>query len=173
MQLKQVVPQEFCLRCSVCCRFSVPDTVWAPLFTESEIKQLVENDILPPVVFTNQPKKNNSSAQRINLIEHEDKFICPCFNIPDQKCKIYKHRPFECRLYPFLLSIDNSKFYLAKDNQCPYFKSGEKERIKNHIDYLRKEFKKEESISFLKQNQVLFVEYPCADLELLFPIDLT
>lgn len=173
MQLKQFVPQEFCLRCGVCCRFPQSDTVWAPLFTESEIRYLVEDGALPPIVFTNHPKDNNSGAQRINLLEHESNFICPCFGICDQKCKIYKHRPFECQLYPFLLVINNAKFFLAKDNECPYFKNGQKDRIKDHIDYLRKEFKNENLFSFLKQNQALFVEYPSADLELLFPIDLT
>ncbi|MFC1709603.1 YkgJ family cysteine cluster protein [Candidatus Omnitrophota bacterium] len=171
MQLKQFVPQEFCLRCDVCCRFSQPDTVWAPLFTESEVRHLIEDHMLPPTVFTDHPKGNNSSAQRINLLDNKDNFICPCFNLPDQKCKIYNHRPFECQLYPFLLNKKDNKFYLTKDNGCPYFKSGPEDIIKNQIDYLKQEFQKEDMCLFLKQNQELFVEYPSLDLEILFPIN--
>jgi Fe-S-cluster containining protein len=173
IQLKQFVPQEFCLKCDVCCRFSQPDTIWAPFFAASEISNLVENDILPPLVFTSHPPDSKKTgAQRINLTEIKDHYICPCFNPPDQKCKIYPHRPFECQLYPFLLTRKEGRFYVSQDNECPYFKIGPADKIKKHIDYLRQEFRSKEIIAFLKQNQELFVEYPPFDLEVLFPVNL-
>ena len=36
MELKQFIPQEYCLRCEVCCRFPEQHTVWAPKFTPLE-----------------------------------------------------------------------------------------------------------------------------------------
>ena len=171
MQLKQFVPQEFCLRCDVCCRFPQPDTVWAPLFTGSEIRRLVENGTLPPVVFTNHHKDNRSGAQRIKLLDNTDNFICSCFNPCDHKCKIYDYRPFECQLYPFLLTRKDNKLYLSKDKGCPYCNSGSEDIIRDQIDYLKKEFQKEDMCSFLKQNQELFVEYPSSNIEILFPIN--
>ncbi|MBL7197004.1 MAG: YkgJ family cysteine cluster protein [Candidatus Omnitrophica bacterium] len=180
MQLKRLIPQEFCLRCDICCRFPQNDTVWTPLFTNSEVKYLVENDILPPLVFTSHPKtkirKNSCSpekigAQRINLIGHKDYFICPCLEPSDYKCKIYADRPLECQLYPFLLTKKEGQFYLAQDKKCPYLDIADETKLKFYINYLKAELEKEDMVSFLKQNQELFVEYPATDLKLLFPID--
>ena len=178
MQLKQLIPEEFCLRCDVCCRFPQAHTVWAPLFADSEIKYLVEKDILPPLVFTDYQKtkiannSSNVSAQRINLIKYKDYFICPCFNPPNSKCKIYGNRPFECQLYPFLLTKKGDKFYLTQDKKCPYLDGLEQSQLKEYVNYLKKEFRKEDVVFFLKQNLVLFTEYPAVDLKLLFPIDI-
>ena len=179
MQLKQLVPEEFCLRCDVCCRFSQAHTVWAPLFTDSEIKYLVKKNILPALVFTGHSEtkiaKDRSGSmpiciQRINLIEHNGCFICPCFNPSDHSCKIYADRPFECQLYPFLLMRKDDKFYLVQDKKCPYLNKIKEPRLKGYINYLKEEFKKEDILSFLRQNQELFAEYPTTDLKLLFSI---
>ncbi|MDD5004998.1 MAG: YkgJ family cysteine cluster protein [Candidatus Omnitrophica bacterium] len=179
MLFKQLVPQDFCLSCDVCCRFTEPQTIWAPLFTKEEIEYLVEKDILPPLVFTghpeNQTKKDKnkiSSAQRINLVNYKDYFICPCFDVFDSHCKIYAERPFECQLYPFLLVRKSNKFYLAMDKKCPYLNKVQKNQLKTYTDYLRKEFAKKKVLSFLRQNQELFCEYPSGDLELLFSLDI-
>ena len=212
MQLKQLIPEEFCLRCDVCCRFPQAHTKWAPLFTESEIKDLINEDILSSLLFTPlektidkvdkgmshcdsmlpsaqtdrkrsslteftdhpKDKKVNYSidAKRINLIEYKDYFICPCFNPPDCKCRIYIKRPFECQLYPFLLTRQGDKPHLSQHNKCPYLNEVKEDRLNKHIDYLRTEFKKEENINFLKQNPELFTEYPAMDLKLLFSINI-
>ena len=172
MQLKQLVPQEFCLRCDVCCRFPQADSVWVPLFTKTEVRHLVENDILPPIVFTTHPDQEKITPLKINLITHEDYYICPCLEPQEHKCKIYEQRPFECRIYPFLLVKNKDKLYLAKDNKCPYFKSGPSDRINTFIEDFKKELQKKEMIYFLRANVDLFTEYPTEDLELLFSISL-
>ncbi|MFC1646242.1 YkgJ family cysteine cluster protein [Candidatus Omnitrophota bacterium] len=174
IQLKQFIPREFCLRCDVCCRFLGSDSIWAPLFTKSEVKYLVNNDILPPLVFTIHPKDKDLKADqaRINLVEHKDCFVCPCLEVSSHKCKIYTDRPFECRFYPFLLVKRENEFYVAKDKKCPYFDAAKENVVKNYIDYLKNDFNRDDSISFLKQNQELFTVYPAADLELLFPLEI-
>ncbi|MFH1622642.1 MAG: YkgJ family cysteine cluster protein [Candidatus Omnitrophota bacterium] len=173
MKLKQLIPEEYCLKCDVCCRFVEPHSIWSPLFTNSEINYLVEKDILPPLVFTTHPdtQKNNPRAQRINLIQDRDIFICPCFNSPDNRCKIYIDRPFECRLYPFLLTKKEGQIYLAIDKKCPYLNSVEEDKIKSYTGYLKRELKKPEAISFVKQIKDLFLDYPPKDLEFLFSIN--
>jgi Fe-S-cluster containining protein len=177
MPLKQLVPEEFCLRCDVCCRFPELHTVWSPLFTESEIKHLVEKDILPPLLFTLPPdslpknKTKQHKTQRIDLITHKDYFICPCFNSDDSKCKIYANRPFECVLYPFLLVRKGKKSYLAIDKKCPYIENLNQGEIKSYADYLKKELNKKSIKSFLENNPELFAEYPATDLKLLFSIN--
>ena len=177
IQLKQFIPKEFCLRCDVCCRFPESDSAWGPLFTKSEVKCLVEKDILPPLVFTIRPKDKDHKFRklgslRINLIEHKDGFVCPCLNVSLHECKIYADRPFECRFYPFLLVKRENKLYVAKDKKCPYFDAAKESVVKNYIDYLKNELNRNDIIDFLKQNQGLFTDYPAVDLELLFPVDM-
>lgn len=181
MQLKQFIPKRFCLKCDVCCRFQDKYSIWAPLFLIAEIKYLVGNNILPPLLFTTSypiatkeyiDNKKDNTAQHINLIRHKDYFICPCFDPSDSKCKIYINRPFECQLYPFLLTRKDNKFYLALDKKCLFLKIANEDRTKNYIDYIEKEFNKKEAKDFLKQNEELFTEYPATDLKLLFQISL-
>jgi len=174
MQLKQLVPGELCLKCDTCCRFSENGSIWGPQFSESEAKYLVENNILPPAVFMDQSKKDSNikDSLELNLIEHESCFICPCLDSSNHKCKIYKHRPFDCRLYPFLLTKKDNKFYLARDKKCPYFKSADRAVVEEYIDYLKKELCRKGAIDFLIQNKELFSEYPVQDLELFFPISI-
>ncbi|MDD5356450.1 MAG: YkgJ family cysteine cluster protein [Candidatus Omnitrophica bacterium] len=180
MQLKQLVPESFCLSCDVCCRFSEGYTVWSPLFTEAEIKHLVNKDILPPSIFTSpRPEadgnkvKHEHRTRRINLVAYKDYFICPCFRPEDKKCRIYEDRPFECRLYPFLLVNRGGKFYMAQDTKCPYLRSAQQEEIDSYVNYLQEALQADEARMFLKNSPQLFADYPAADLKLLFPINNT
>lgn len=172
---RQFIPQQFCLHCDICCRFSQVRSVWTPLFTESEIRYLVKKKILPPSIFTatlTHQIAHNKKAQYINLIAYKDLFICPCFNPSGQKCRIYQDRPFECRLYPFLLIKKCKKLFLGLDKRCPYLGNCGKEKIESYIDYLKREFQKQKNKSFLAENKDLFAEYPHNNLELLFSLDL-
>ena len=159
--LKQFIPQEICLGCDICCRFTSCDTIWAPIFTEEEIKLLVDSNTLPPLLFTETKSKH---THRINLKPYKDYFICPCFNPQDNKCKIYHDRPFECRLYPFLLVKEKDKFCLAYDKKCAYMKDDTNKDREGYVECLRSEFKKKENQAFLRQHQELFFEYPLDDI---------
>ncbi len=176
MQLKQLVPEEICLKCDTCCHFSENGSIWGPQFSESEAKYLVENDVLPPALFRGHHKNDTGFKEKdsleVNLIEHESCFICPCLDSSNHKCKIYKHRPFDCRLYPFLLTKKDNKLYLARDKKCPYFDSADRAVVEEFTDYLNKELSRKGAIDFLIQNKELFSEYPIQDLELLFPISI-
>lgn len=141
MLLKQLIPQEFCLKCEVCCRFTDEHTCWTP----------------------------KDSTQHIKLIKHKDYFICPYFNPQNHFCKIYPNRPFECQLYPFLLVKKNKEFFLALDKNCPYLENCNKRKLNGCINYLKKEFQKKQNKLFLEQNKELFSEYPLDSLEILFP----
>ena len=161
IHIEQFIPQDLCLACDTCCRFNLPETIWSPLFTAEEIKELVGNNIIPPLFFT---EKKGSRAHRINLEPFREHFICPCFDPKDKKCKIYSSRPFECRLYPFLLVKKENKFYLAYDRKCAYFSNGDKKRIEEYRDYLKNEFQKENSLLFLREHLELFARYPLDDI---------
>jgi uncharacterized protein len=111
--IKQVVPQEYCLKCQGCCRFKRMDSVWSPCLMDEEIQDLMDNKIPPASI---------SADKKLLLIPHPqgEGFICPFLEITDNKCKIYGLRPFECQLYPFLINFRGGEVILTLDLNCPY-----------------------------------------------------
>lgn len=114
--IKQFIPQEVCLKCKGCCRFSKVDSVWVPCLLEEEIQNLIDRKDIPAVSIS-----INKRIMPILNPEGEG-FICPFLDIKENKCKIYEFRPFECQLYPFLLNLRGKKIILTVDLHCPYVK---------------------------------------------------
>ncbi|MFH0790754.1 MAG: YkgJ family cysteine cluster protein [Candidatus Omnitrophota bacterium] len=102
---KQFIPQEACLKCQGCCRFSQEVSLWSPCLLDEEIQYLLDKEI-PPVSI--------SIDKKIQPIPHPagEGFICPFLDAAVNKCKIYAFRPFECRLYPFLIALRGGKVLL-------------------------------------------------------------
>lgn len=169
LRLKPFVPQGVCLSCDGCCRYPEKETVWAPLFLFEEILELTQKNILPSCLFTH-PDIRRKRAARIDLISHEDFFICPCFETSDHKCKIYSFRPLECRLYPFLLTRKGNEVFLAFDKKCPYMRQDAKGKTQEaYVRYLRGFLRSEEFLRLAKNNPEIVSVYP-QDLEILGPL---
>jgi Fe-S-cluster containining protein len=100
MPIKQLIPQEFCLKCPGCCRFSREESVWSPHLLAEEKTKLGD----------------------IKIVENpgQDNFVCSHLRASDNKCAIYADRPFECRLYPYLFNRKENRFFLALDLNCPF-----------------------------------------------------
>lgn len=111
--IKQIIPQEVCLKCQGCCRFKKIDSAWSPCLLDEEIQDLLDKKIPPACI---------SSAKKILPIPNPqgEGFICPFLDIKDNKCRIYGLRPFECQLYPFLINFRGKKVILTLDLNCPY-----------------------------------------------------
>ncbi len=162
MKVKQFVPQIECLSCDGCCRYSQKQTVWAPLFLFDEIVDLTARNIVPCCLFTHVDSHAGDSA-RIDLIEADGgQFLCPCFGLNTNKCKIYADRPFDCQLYPFLLAREQDKAYLAVDENCPYIKKTgiSTKSMKDHVRYLVEFFSSENIVKVIKGNPKMIQEYP-------------
>ena len=43
IQIKKFIPQDFCLGCDICCRFSVIDSLWAPVFSKEEAESIIKD----------------------------------------------------------------------------------------------------------------------------------
>lgn len=109
--MEQVVTQGFCLKCRGCCRFNEADSIWSPTVLDEEEK------LIPTFAISSNKKiRALPSAEKIN------NFICSFLNSHDNKCNIYEERPFECRLYPFLINRKKNKVFLALDLNCPFVK---------------------------------------------------
>lgn len=155
--IKQFTPQETCLKCDGCCRFAKRRSIWQPAFLDPEVK-MVFKDFAQEEMF--------SSANKANLLSYKDSFICAFFDSAENKCKIYKIRPLECRLYPFLINKTKETIYLAVDLKCPFAKDKSEDKIfKDYVDYLNN-FLSLPVVSFaLRQNLRLFADYGQEDVK--------
>ncbi len=96
----------------------------------------------------------------INTIAYQDYFICERFDPQLNKCKEYNNRPFDCRIYPFLLHKDKDKFFLALHMQCIFLQEMSSEKLDKLCENMATFFKKKETKEFLKKNKNMFVSYP-------------
>jgi len=139
--MKKFLPTKTCLACLGCCRFAEEDSLWLPRLLKEELK----------------------CVKKIRLVPGEgtNNFFCAFLNPKNNKCGIYKHRPFDCQLYPFLLCRKGSKIFLSIDLNCPYARDNFKnERSEKYIKYLVKLSKSKKFTGILKNNPQIIQAYP-------------
>ena len=154
--IKQLIPDEYCLKCLGCCRFAEQYSAWSPNLLDEDMKELSKNGLSPWVI---------SSHKKIRLVlfQKENNFTCSLLGQKDNRCKIYSYRPFECQLYPFLLNKKGKKVYLAVDLNCAYAKENlETPPFKKYIRYLTQLLSRPRRLSSLKNNPQVIQEYPDA-----------
>lgn len=155
--INQLIPQDFCLKCKGCCRFTHEDSVWAPCLLNEEIESLSKAGLAPALIT---PHKKI----RVAAFAKENVFICSLFNPEGNICKIYGFRPFECQLYPFLLKRRNGKTFLAVDLNCPFVKAKIKNKeFKDYAQYLVDLLKSPQYAAILENNPHVVQAYPEAE----------
>ena len=152
--IKQFVPSEFCIQCKGCCWFKEADSVWSPCLLDEEIQEVLDKKDIPVASISInrriQPIANPGGAD----------FVCPYLGIPDNKCKIYEIRPFECQLYPFLINLRKGKVLLTVDLNCPYvYENINSRQAKDYIIYLTGYLNSPKQIKMLKSNPQIIQAY--------------
>lgn len=163
--IKQFVPQEVCLKCQGCCRFREENSVWSPCLLEEEIESLIDRADIPAASLR--------MDKRLQLVKNPgaDGFRCPFLGREDNKCKIYDFRPFECQIYPFLISVRNKKVLLTVDLNCPYIQEKlNTPEFREYLDYLTNFLNSPKQLKLLKENPQIIQAYEevldVAELEL-------
>ncbi len=152
--IRQAIPHDYCLSCQGCCRFSQQDSVWLPCLLNEEIENLLKKNFPPSLI--SQEKKI-----RCEPYLGENNFICSFLEPRENKCQIYAFRPFECRLYPFLINQEGKEIFLAIDLKCPFAqKNLESPEFKLYLRYLADFLNSQEGSALLKNNPQLFQAYP-------------
>lgn len=151
--LPQLVTNDFCLKCKLCCRFVHRDSVWVPHLTNKDAE-----------VLSKDPEAHHFISRQ-NTIEpvpmaNKDIYICPLLTGENNKCRIYDSRPFECRLYPFLINRKEGAVFLAADINCPYVE----ERItlpefKAYVNYLAETLTSPDWLPLLRKNPNIIHSY--------------
>ena len=151
--IKQLIPEEVCVKCQGCCRFKEYNSAWLPCLLEEEIQDLLDKK-MPPASL--------SLDKKIQPLPHPqgEGFICAFFDIHENKCKIYVFRPFECQLYPFLINLREKRIILTVDLNCPYIRENLKsQECKEYIDYLVAFLNSPAQIRLLKNNPQILQAY--------------
>lgn len=152
--IKQIVPQEVCLKCRGCCRFAEADSVWLPCLLDEEMQDLIDRPDIPAVSV--------SANKRVLPILNPagEGFLCPFLGGADNRCKIYSFRPFECQLYPFLINLRGKKAALTVDLNCPYIKENLKtDALQNYTEYLTAYLNSPPQLATLKDNPQIIQAY--------------
>ncbi len=148
---KQLIPPGFCLKCDICCRFLDRFSQMRPYFLYEEMEKAREVHLKPI-------KKRRASL--ISLIRCKNMYICPYFYPKKNSCSIYRIRPFDCRLYPFLLSHKDGGVFLCADLNCPFISKNIKNKsLKDYMAYLKKILSDKKLINKILENKALIGTY--------------
>jgi len=163
--LKQFVPSEVCLKCQGCCRYKQDYSVWRPKLGEEDKKDLAalihSGDIL-------------DSYGYLKTIQNCGQHFCKFLNPQNNTCGIYDKRPFECSLYPFILSQTPDAVKVYVHLSCPYVQDYLPRAVfDSYVTYLKEFFRNPEIRQFLSANKQMFHDYSSFAPELLHLFDLT
>ncbi|MFA5059440.1 MAG: YkgJ family cysteine cluster protein [Candidatus Omnitrophota bacterium] len=155
--LKQFVPSEVCLSCDGCCRFKEAKSVWRPQVSAEEI-HLSKKKGLADIIFS---KTTMDPEHRIKTVSCKDgENICYFFTPETNTCKIYEFRPFECRLYPFVLRKSDSVVSMTVHKLCPFIEQQAKtEEFSKYAAYLKDFFQHQDVIDFVQKHSLSLSDY--------------
>jgi len=151
--MRQLVPEAICLKCQGCCRFRDPESIWSPNLLDDDMQALLKNSIPPFFILDNK-------KIRLTHYQPQDNFICSLLDAGSNKCKAYAFRPFECRLYPFLINRSNTKVFLAVDTKCPFIKEKQQSQaLKAHAQFLADFLSQPDFLKTLRRNAHIIQAY--------------
>ncbi len=149
--LRQFVPSAFCLECRGCCRFQESQSPWRPKTGIEEAAAM-----------------HSDKEGYITTIQECGKALCRFLDPATQHCRIYESRPFECALYPFILSSQGNGIDVYVHLACPYIQEQQSSpELTAYIAYLREFFNHQETRAFLKANRRLIHDYTPQEMELM------
>jgi len=170
--LAQFVPSHVCLACDGCCRFKDEDSSWRPKVTNDE-RTIMLKEGLAEKIFARESLDGDHRIKTLGC--HDGGHQCRFFSPEGNACTIYAYRPFECRLYPFILRQEGRATVLAVHLNCPHVQhTRDADGFAPYVQYLKDFFRQPEVTAFLRNNKVLIDAYSAyqEELEDLFTIDL-
>jgi Fe-S-cluster containining protein len=157
--IPQFVPSKVCLSCEGCCRFKEEASPWRPKISREEVdricragKKSTAKNLFQDVV---------DEQGYIKAHKSQGAYRCRFLDLRNNRCRIYTRRPFECRLYPFLLTQDKKQTLVWVHLSCPYIQERwDTEAFDQHVGHLKKFFAREDVAASLNRNSFLPEDYP-------------
>ena len=148
----QFVSQEVCLSCDGCCRFAEKNSSWRPKVAREKIDECYRQEL--------------DEDGYIKATERRGRIQCVFFQPEDHTCHVYERRPFECRLYPFLLMRKGDDVAVGVHLSCPYIQEKWQEtEFRHYVEELQRYFQKQEVLEFIRRNQELLGNYSGCEQE--------
>ena len=120
MSLKQFVPSDVCLKCDGCCRYKQADSVWRPKLGQDDQQHL------------------GTAEDYVKAVGVGAKYFCRFLKWVDNTCGVYAKRPFECSLYPFILSQTHDDLRVYVHLSCPFVQDHQPTRdFDDYVEYLK------------------------------------
>lgn len=155
-RFKQFVPSQVCLSCDGCCRFKEETSAWRPKIGQEEVREGIKNGLAEGIFSEAVDLK----TRHIKTMSCQDGYGCSFFNPTDNTCRIYQHRPFECQLYPFLLTKRDNRMAVAVHHLCPFIQEKyQTAEYTVYVDYLKEFFQHQEVLAFLKRHEAIGGDY--------------
>jgi Fe-S-cluster containining protein len=154
--IPQRIPGRTCMSCKGCCRFLEKETMWAVRLCKDEpLAAMAAGEmVIPPSVIT------KDFCLRLEPSRKGAGYVCACLEEVSGACQVYRNRPLECQLYPFLLCAEGKKRFLGYDPHCPYMHEHEGTGIlKEYAAAIVEALKTPQMRLRLKENPHLFQEY--------------
>jgi len=161
--LKPFVPSEVCLQCDGCCRYTQADSIWRPKLGQNDQQSLGEGIDVCDVW---------DSQGYIKTIQEGSGHVCRFLNSGNNICGIYAQRPFECFLYPFILSQTPDAVKVYAHLSCPYVQDNwPGADFDGFVEDLKGFFSREDVREFFIHNKAMFHAYTAYTSELLYLFD--
>jgi Fe-S-cluster containining protein len=135
-------PLSDCERCRTCCRFEEYESYFAPIFADSERRRLDAAGIAAGFVRHGRQE----DVWQVQLVPEGRHHLCPFLDGESQRCRIYAHRPLDCRIWPFILMRDREEKTVLghfSRERCPSFRRLSDlqfaERVRRTAEWLRSE----------------------------------
>ena len=151
--IPQFVPQDVCLACDGCCRFAEPESVWRPKVFDGEEAE----DACTALDAHRCVQARVTGGQ------------CECvfFERKTNTCQIYDQRPWECRLYPFMLTRRGEHVWVVMHLACPHIQDAlGSESLKNFVITLQSYFEQDDVVEFLRRHAQNVTDYTAYTQEL-------
>ncbi len=156
LNLEQFVPSEVCLQCDGCCRFKEQESVWRPKMSEEEIQSGIKSGLAELILRKNM----DGESGYIKTVCSQGKHRCSHFEFKTNTCGIYSARPFECQLYPFVLTRRDQQAVVCVHRPCPFIQQEfQTEKFVRYVVYLKNFFLSSAVTDFLARNPSLIGEY--------------
>lgn len=151
MKIKKLLDFKDCKKCRQCCEFKKGDDAWAPVFSKQEVEAATKE--FKKIKSAWKKYKRSASSYQPRLVKSKkirNYYVCPFLNEKRHSCFIEKIKPFDCRIWPFVLMKNkkndtlNLVYYGRKI--CPGLASVGARRFDSYKKYL---------INFCKLNSIV------------------
>lgn len=121
-----------CFACGKCCRFDPDEIEDAPTFTDEQHERALVEFATEAIRFE---RRGALWQVVLNDISGSKKKICPFYEEPTGRCRVYNYEIFDCRTWPFYIMRVNGELKLTLSPDCPIVSRIDRTRL---AEYARK-----------------------------------